>query len=131
MAKSRRAEGAGWKRTSFSGIGNYQPAAQSRGLTTTDMNDNKLMPHDAGASIIRERDHWAKEYKTLELAGDELVKQRDALRVELDKAKADVAKLRAAIETVLRDDESAPGGWGPDVTCQTILREALAATTAP
>ena len=32
-----------------------------------------------------DRDHWRTEYKTLELAGNELVKQRDELKAELDK----------------------------------------------
>jgi len=33
-----------------------------------------------------DRDHWRTEYKTLELAGNELVKQRDEFKAELDKA---------------------------------------------
>jgi len=35
------------------------------------------------------------------------------------------ARLRSAIERVLADDESQPGGWGPDVTMQGVLRAAL------
>lgn len=31
-----------------------------------------------------ERDHWRTEYKTLELAGEVLVRQRDGLAAELD-----------------------------------------------
>ena len=34
-------------------------------------------------------------------------------------------KLRESIRQVLEDEESRPGGWGPDVTCAEILRAAL------
>lgn len=37
----------------------------------------------------------------------------------------DRERLRDAIQRVLDDEESRPGGWGPDVTCVSILREAL------
>ena len=35
-------------------------------------------------------------------------------------------ELIRAITQVLEDDESRPGGWGPDVTCVGILRDVLA-----
>ena len=40
--------------------------------------------------------------------------------------RAEVARLRAAIEHVLADCESQhPGGWGPDVTTVAYLQAAL------
>lgn len=67
-------------------------------------------------------------------AADELCAQADAFDAALDAAldRAETAesrnnRLREAIETVLADNESQPGGWGPDVTMQAVLRNALAA----
>lgn len=37
----------------------------------------------------------------------------------------EVEKLRSAIKTVLADEESREGGWGPDVTMVYVLRAAL------
>ena len=41
-----------------------------------------------------------------------------------------LAALRAAVQRVLDDEESGEGGWGPDVTCVSVLREAMDATSA-
>ena len=41
--------------------------------------------------------------------------------ITLDRLK----NLQEAVEKVLADEESTLGGWGPDVTCVGILREAL------
>lgn len=35
------------------------------------------------------------------------------------------SRMETAIKTVLADEESGAGGWGPDVTMVAILREAL------
>jgi len=39
--------------------------------------------------------------------------------------------LRKAIQTVLDDEESRPGGWGPDVTMVAVLRTALDRLSEP
>lgn len=36
-----------------------------------------------------------------------------------------VTALRLAIRDVIEDEESQPGGWGPDVTCLARLKSAL------
>lgn len=38
------------------------------------------------------------------------------------------ATLRAAVQEVLDDEESGPGGWGPDVTTVFTLKAAMEAT---
>lgn len=43
-------------------------------------------------------------------------------------AAAKLAALRAAVQAVLDDEESRPGGWGPDITMVGVLREAMEAT---
>ena len=40
-------------------------------------------------------------------------------------AELQVRVLREAIKKTLADSESKPGGWGPDVTMQDVLRRAL------
>lgn len=40
-------------------------------------------------------------------------------------------QLMAAVEQVLDDSESRPGGWGPDVTCVGILQDALTPMEEP
>lgn len=45
--------------------------------------------------------------------------ERDSLRALCD-------KLAEAITTVLEDEETGAGGWGPDVTMAGVLRQALA-----
>ena len=40
-----------------------------------------------------------------------------------------IALLRAAIKTVLDDNETGAGGWGPDVTMAAVLEEAMDATS--
>lgn len=37
--------------------------------------------------------------------------------------------MRTAIERVLNDSESKPGGWGPDIAMQEVLRNALKASS--
>lgn len=44
-------------------------------------------------------------------------------------AERKLALLRAAVRLVLDDEESAEGGWGPDVTMVTVLREAMEASS--
>ena len=44
---------------------------------------------------------------------------------ERDQLKAEIERLRQAIQTTLDDSESQPGGWGPDITMQAVLRKAL------
>jgi hypothetical protein len=39
-----------------------------------------------------------------------------------------LAILREAVQEVLDDEESRPGGWGPDVTMVAVLQEAMQAT---
>jgi hypothetical protein len=51
----------------------------------------------------RQRNHWRTEYKTLELAGDALVKQRDALT-------ADNARLVAALDRIIAIQPRTAGG---------------------
>lgn len=43
-------------------------------------------------------------------------------------AERKLALLREAVQTVLDDEESAEGGWGPDVTMVAVLRQAMNAT---
>lgn len=50
-----------------------------------------------------------------------LINEREAM------VKALVEK-DARVRKVLEDEESRPGGWGPDVTCVAYLKEALAIT---
>lgn len=40
---------------------------------------------------------------------------------------AEIERLRKAIQTVLDDDETGAGGWGPDITMAAILKAALEA----
>jgi hypothetical protein len=87
----------------------------------------------ADAQDLRDKLVRALEERDAAMARvDKVTQARDAFRSEFDRMTIAVdaltqenQRLRNAIETVLRDDESAPGGWGPDVTCQWILREAL------
>jgi hypothetical protein len=58
-----------------------------------------------------------------ERAADEL----DGLRAEVERLRAENRKLRGAMQTVLDDNETGAGGWGPDVTMAEILRVALEA----
>ena len=39
-----------------------------------------------------------------------------------------LALLRNAVQRVLDDEESGEGGWGPDITMVTVLREAMEAS---
>jgi hypothetical protein len=39
-----------------------------------------------------------------------------------------LALLRDAVQRVLDDEESGEGGWGPDVTMVSVLREAMQAS---
>ena len=47
---------------------------------------------------------------------------------EIHEGIAKLMILRAAVQRVLDDEESGEGGWGPDVTMVTVLREAMEAT---
>jgi hypothetical protein len=49
------------------------------------------------------------------------------MRVQGD-AGPKLAILRDAVQRVLDDEESGEGGWGPDVTMVTVLREAMEAS---
>ncbi len=50
---------------------------------TTGHRDREFECLDEIERLLADRDHWRKEYKTLELAGEELVKQRDMLKEQL------------------------------------------------
>ena len=43
-------------------------------------------------------------------------------------AERKLALLREAVQRVLDDEESGDGGWGPDITMVTVLREAMDAS---
>jgi Flp pilus assembly CpaE family ATPase len=47
------------------------------------------------------------------------------LRSERDSLRAEVERLRKAIQTVLDDDETGAGGWGPDITMAAVLKAAM------
>ena len=49
----------------------------------------------------------------------------NALADERDTLRAEVERLRKAIQTVLDDNETGAGGWGPDITMAAILKAAL------
>ena len=49
-----------------------------------------------------DRDHWRAEYKTLELAGDELHKQRDQLQAEKDRLIAANYELQEQLKKVAK-----------------------------
>lgn len=59
-----------------------------------------------------------------------IVRSVDDARAAVARAQAGwlharVLELEAAIRRVLEDEESRPGGWGPDVTMVAVLRDAL------
>lgn len=74
------------------------------------------------------RSPYAATDTRMKLVVAELNRAKDALclyvlghRDELARA----SQMEAAIKTVLADEESGAGGWGPDVTMVALLREAV------
>lgn len=71
-------------------------------------------------------DYW--QAKWAEAHEEILARQRliQTLRDKLRWSEARVARLEEAIRIVLADDETGPGGWGPDVTMAQVLTDAMA-----
>ncbi len=51
--------------------------------------------------------------------------EQSRLASEVERLRRENGRLRAAIQTVLDDNETGAGGWGPDVTMAAVLRAAL------
>ena len=56
---------------------------------------------------------------------ERLRSERNAAIGAASKYLAEVERLRKAIQTVLDDNETGAGGWGPDVTMAEVLRAAM------
>ncbi len=82
------------------------------------------------AEAENERDHWkAKSEQQAAAQGRGVSEWAEYSRVceDRDAWRYRAEQLAAAIKRTLADDESQPGGWGPDVTMQGVLKGALAA----
>lgn len=81
--------------------------------------DHYWQSHDMAEEAFKERDDARAEAARMR----ELLNESE---VEANALSHEVARLRAAIQRALDDEESGTG-WGPDVTACAYLREALAA----